>query len=85
MHIRPVLQKVLHDGHTVVSCSKVEWGGVAAVKVPHVDEVGLGSEDAAHTVNVPRLGRLEELLFCVHARAWWVFCERREEEVVRWV
>ena len=80
MYICPVLQKVLHNGHTVVSRSKVEGGGVAAIEVPHIDEVRLGSEDAAHTVNVPRLGRLEELLFCVHAGAWWVFCEQREKE-----
>ena len=43
----------------------------------------LGGEDAANTVNVTGFGGFEELLFCVYAGAWWVFCggEREREGV----
>lgn len=75
MYICSVLQKVLHYGDTIVARRKVEWRGVAAIKVPHIDKVRLGSEDATHTIYVPRLGCLEKLLFSVHAGSWWVFCE----------
>lgn len=59
MYICTMLQQELHNRHTVVSGGEVEWSGMAAIQVPHIDEMRLGGEDASDTVNVPRLGCLK--------------------------
>ena len=48
MDVCAMLQKVLHHSHTIVTSSKVQWGGMASVHISTVDGMHIGGHQFLH-------------------------------------
>ena len=67
VHVGRLREEELDDANPVVAGGKVEWGGVSAVEVAAVDDVGVVGDDLLDELQVARLGRLQQLVLDVGA------------------
>ena len=61
VHVCGLGEQKLDDADPVVAGSKVQRGGVAAVEVPAVDDVGVVGDDLLHQLQVAGFGGLQQL------------------------